>query len=357
MHRIVRGSENLFVLVCLIILMPLAASAAELPHIVLLATGGTIAGAGRSAGEAGYKPSALPVENLVSAVPEIASFARLTGEQVAQVDSQAMTTAIWLKLVQRINALLDDRDVDGIVVTHGTDTLEETAYFLHLTAKSRKPVVITGSMRPATSLSPDGPINLFNAVSVAASPLSRGKGVLVVLNDRIHSAREVTKMNTTAVDTFQSPGSGPLGTVFYGKIDFERLPARRHTLATPFDMKGREALPRVFITFGHADNSPELVDAVVRAKADGIVNAGVGNGNASPAILEALGKARRGGIAVVRSARAGSGRVTLGAEVDDTAYGFVVADDLNPQKARILLMLGLTRTRDPQALQQMFFHY
>lgn len=334
-----------------------AAISSELPHIVLLATGGTIAGAGRSAGEAGYKPSALPVEKLVTAVPEIASFARLSGEQISQVDSQAMTTAIWLKLVQRINALLAAGDVDGIVVTHGTDTLEETAYFLHLTVKSRKPVVITGSMRPATSLSADGPMNLFNAVSVAASPLSQGKGVLVVLNDRIHSAREVAKTNTTAVDTFQSPNCGPLGTVYYGKVEFERLPARRHTLATPFNMTGRETLPRVFITYGHADNTPELVEAVIRAKPDGIVNAGVGNGNASPAVLDALGKARRGGIAVVRSARAGSGRVTLGAEVDDAAFGFVVADDLNPQKARILLMLGLTQTSEPQALQQMFFRY
>ncbi|HNW33749.1 MAG TPA: type II asparaginase [Candidatus Ozemobacteraceae bacterium] len=357
MFRITRYFSRLFVLVALTLSAPFAGIAAELPHIVLLATGGTIAGAGRSAGEAGYKPSALPVEHLVNAVPEIASFARLTGEQIAQVDSQSMTTAIWLRLVQRINTLLADRAVDGIVVTHGTDTLEETAYFLHLTVKSRKPVVITGSMRPATSLSPDGPINLFNAVSVAASPLAHGKGVLVVMNDRIHSAREVTKTNTTVVDTFQSPGSGPLGTVFYGKVDFERLPARRHTLATPFDMSGRETLPRVFITYGHADNTHELVEAVIHAKADGIVNAGVGNGNASHAVLEALGHARQTGIAVVRSARTGSGRVTLGAEVDDAAYGFVVADDLNPQKARILLMLGLTRTRDPQALQQMFFRY
>ncbi|OQA06250.1 MAG: L-asparaginase [bacterium ADurb.Bin374] len=346
---------------CLLTLFALFLStpmfAADLPHIVLLATGGTIAGAGKSAREAGYKPSALPVEKLVTAVPEIASFARLSGEQVSQVDSQAMTTTIWLKLANRINALLADRDVDGIVVTHGTDTLEETAYFLHLTVKSRKPVVVTGSMRASTSMSADGPMNLFNAVSVAASPLSHGKGVLVVLNDRIHSAREVTKTSTTAVDTFQSPNAGPLGTVYYGKVAFERLPARRHTLATPFNVAGRETLPRVFITYGHADNTPELVEAVIRARPDGVVNAGVGNGNASPAVLEALGKARRGGIAVVRSARTGGGRVTLGAEIDDAAYGFVVADDLNPQKARILLMLGLTRTTDPQALQELFFRY
>lgn len=357
MLRTAQKTAGLWILALFTLLSATAAISAELPHIVLLATGGTIAGAGKSAGEAGYKPSALPVEKLVNAVPEIASFARLSGEQISQVDSQAMTTTIWLKLAQRIDALLADRDVDGVVVTHGTDTLEETAYFLHLTVKSRKPVVITGSMRAATSLSADGPMNLFNAVSVAASPLSRGKGVLVVLNDRIHSAREVTKTHTSAVDTFQSPSYGPLGTVYYGKVEFERLPARRHTLATPFNMTGRETLPRVFITYSHADNTPELVHAVTLLKAAGIVNAGVGNGNASPAVLEALGKARRSGIAVVRSARAGNGRVTLGAEVDDAAYGFVVADDLNPQKARILLMLGLTRTNDPQALQQMFFTY
>ncbi|HOY66076.1 MAG TPA: type II asparaginase [Candidatus Ozemobacteraceae bacterium] len=357
MVRSIRKRVTLCLCLLFVTLTATAAMAAGLPHIVLLATGGTIAGTGASAGEAGYKPSALPVEKLVGAVPEIASFARLSGEQIAQVDSQAMTTEIWLKLARRINELLGRPDVDGIVVTHGTDTLEETAYFLHLTVKSRKPVVITGSMRPATSLSPDGPINLFNAVSVAASPLARGKGVLVVLNDRIHSAREVTKTNTTAVDTFQSPGTGPLGTVFYGKIELARMPVRRHTIETPFDVSGLETLPRVFITYGHAGNTPELIDAVARTNADGIVNAGVGNGNASPAVLEALGKARRSGIAVVRAARAGSGHVTLGAEVDDAAYGFVVADDLNPQKARILLMLALTQTRSPEGLQRLFFRH
>ncbi len=333
------------------------ATAAELPAIKILATGGTIAGAGKSSVKGEYTSGKVPVDALIDAIPELKNIAAVSGEQVVQIGSQAMTPDIWLKLARRVNALLASDRLDGIVITHGTDTLEETAYFLNLTVRSDKPVVLVGAMRPFTAMSADGPANIYEAVTLAASPKAKGQGVLVAMNDNILAARGVTKTNTTNVATFQDPDTGALGTVANGKVDFYRQPVRAHTTASEFDVDGIEALPQVDILYGYAGDNSALVDATVKAGARGIVFAGVGNGNLHPRVRAALAKASQGGVAIVRSSRVESGRVTLETEIDDAKYGFVVADDLGPQKARVLLMLGLTKTQEPQVLQELFFKY
>jgi L-asparaginase len=268
-----------------------------------------------------------------------------------------MTNDYWLKLGKRVNELLQQPDVAGIVVTHGTDTLEETAYFLDLVSKSDKPVVIVGAMRPSTALSADGPINLYNAVLIAGSKEAVGKGVLVCLNDQINAARDVTKTNTSTADTFKSPELGVLGYVQGNRIAFYRLPARKHTLNSEFDISGVDKLPNVEIAYGFANVSRTAVDAFAASGADGIVYAGVGDGNPSELTEQALADARAKGVFIVRSARVGNGIVARNNEVNDDKRDFVVSDTLNPQKARILLTVALTKTRDTKELQRIFYEY
>src|SRR5687768_17686565 len=215
-----------------------AASTGPLPNVVVLATGGTIAGAAASDVQAGYTSGQVGVEQLLAAVPQARKLATLRGEQISNIGSQDMNDEVWLKLAGRINALVADAGVDGIVITHGTDTIEETAYFLNLVVKSRKPVVLTAAMRPSTALSADGPLNFFNAVAVAANPMAAGRGVLVVVNDWIHGASSLTKTSTTAIQTFMSPLSGLIGSVAYGQADFYRQPIGKHTTESEFSLTG-----------------------------------------------------------------------------------------------------------------------
>ena len=333
------------------------ASPVKLPNVVILATGGTIAGAGESSVGTAYTSGKLPIEVLLNAVPEARKIANLTGEQIASVGSQAMHDSVWLKLAKRINELTAKPDVDGIVITHGTDTEDETGFFLQLTVKTNKPVVLVGAMRSATAISADGPANLYNAIVTAANTASAGRGVLVCMNDRIYSAREVTKTNTTNVATFQSPNAGPLGVVYDGTVAYYHKILRKHTVETEFDISQVNTLPKVDILYGYANMNPVLVDALVKDKAQGIVVAGVGNGNLYPTVEQRVKNVTHSGIVVVRSSRTGSGRVTLNAETDDAALGTVVSDDLNPQKARVLLQLALLKTKDPKKIQAMFFEY
>ena len=234
--------KKLVLLICILV-----ASLYAKPNVVILATGGTIAGSASGATNAQYDAAQLGVDILIKAVPEIANLANVKGEQVANISSNNMTDEIWLKLAKRVNELLASKDVDGIVITHGTDTLEETAYFLNLVVKSDKPVVLVGAMRSATSMSADGPLNLYNAVSVAASKESIGNGVLVVLNDEINAAREVTKTNTSSVDTFKSRNTGAIGRVYYGKVVYSTKSLKKHTANSVFDVSKLETLPRVDI--------------------------------------------------------------------------------------------------------------
>jgi L-asparaginase len=254
-------------------------------------------------------------------------------------------------------AALADPEVAAVVITHGTDTMEETGYFLNLVVHSAKPVVLVGAMRPATEISADGPMNLYNAVAVAAHPDARGRGVLVVANDEIHFAREVSKTNTTQVGTFRATDRGLAGLVHAGRLHLYAPPVRRHTTASEFSVDATTVLPRVDIVYAYAGMGRELIDAAVRAGAKGLVIAGVGDGNLNAAALSAAAAAARAGVAIVRSSRTGGGVVERNLEVNDDELGFIAADELNPQKARVLLMLGLTRTADPVALQAMFFGY
>jgi L-asparaginase len=327
-----------------------------LPRLRLLTTGGTIAGAQTSGGRS-YKAAALSADALLAAVPQIGDLATLEVESVASLASQDMDEATWLRLAARTQAAVDAPGVAGVVITHGTDTMEETAFFLNLVVRTRKPVVLVGAMRPATAISADGPMNLYNAIAVAAHPQACDRGVLVVANDEIHFAREVAKTNTTQVGTFRATHRGLAGLVNSGRLHLYGPPVRQHTHGSEFAGAVAGPLPRVDIVYAHAGMGPELIAAAVQAGARGLVLAGVGDGNLGAIPLAAATAAARGGVAVVRSSRTGGGVVERNIEIDDDALGLIAADELNPQKARVLLMLGLARTREPAALQQFFYRY
>jgi len=328
-----------------------------LPQVVVLATGGTIAGAAATNVQAGYTSGQVGVDQLIAAVPEAKKLARLRGEQVSNIGSQDMNDEVWLKLANRVNALVAMPDVAGVVITHGTDTIEETAYFLNLVVKSRKPVVLTAAMRPSTALSADGPLNFFNAVAVAADKDAAGRGVLVVLNDWIHGAASLTKTSTTAVQTFMSPLSGLIGTVAYGKVEFYRGPIGKNTSTSEFSLQGVTALPRVDIIMAYENMDGALIDAAVAAGAKGIVIAGVGNGNLTEAAVKALSAQAKKGIICVRASRVVTGRVDRNVELDDDKLGLVASLDKNPQKARVLLRLALLKSRSVADVQRIFDEY
>ncbi len=331
--------------------------AADLPRIRVLATGGTIAGAQASATDYGYKSGAYDVNALISAVPNLGKLAVITGEQVANIGSQDMNDEIWLKLARRVNESLASADVDGVLITHGTDTLEETSYFLTLVVKSDKPVVMVGSMRPATAISADGPANIYNGVAIAADPRAKGKGTLVELNDEFHYARNVVKTDTTSVQTFHSLNRGPAGLVHTGKVEWFEPMDKKVGAATEFSVDGLDKLPRVDIIYAHANMSADLITAAVNNGAKGIVVAGVGDGNMTTPALEALKKVAKQGIVVVRSTRLPMGLTLRNNEVNDDEMGFVASGELNPPKSRVLLQLALTKTTDPLKIQKMFYEY
>lgn len=314
-------------------------------RIVVLGTGGTIAGRAATAQDnLGYQAAQLGVDALLQGVQGVAGVA-LHAEQVAQIDSKDMDFGTWCALAQRCAHWLAQTDVAGIVVTHGTDTMEETAFFLDLTVGSDHPVIVTGAMRPADAIGADGPANLFNAVRAAAAPASRGRGTMVLMDDRLFAAREVTKTNTTRVETFQAPEHGPLAITDHDTIFFNRArPSARHT----FDVGDLKDLPRVEIIYSYGGADSTLIDAAVAAGAKGIVVAGVGAGGTSPAQGAALRRASQKGVIVVMSSRTGSGRVS------GSGATRISAGDLNVQKARILLMLALTKSSDPKEVARIF---
>lgn len=334
-----------------------AQPAAKLPAVTIIATGGTIAGEASTSVQAAYTSGQVGVDALIKAVPTLGKLARVSGEQISNVGSQDMSDEIWLKLAKRINQLSKSPEVDGVVVTHGTDTMEETAYFLNLVVKTRKPVVLTGSMRPSSALSADGPLNIFNAVSVAADPRAAGRGVLVSINDQIHGAHEITKTHTTSTDTFMSPYRGLIGATAYGVNQYYRTPFKKHTTETPFSVDNVSRLPRVDILYVYEDMSGDPVDAAVQAGAQGIVVAGVGDGNMPKAVIDAMVRAVKAGVVVVRASRVPLGFVGRNVEVDDDKLNFVASEELNPPKARVLLRLALLTTKDPTEIQTMFNNY
>ncbi|PPK41597.1 asparaginase [Trinickia symbiotica] len=327
---------------------------AALPRIAVLATGGTIAGSAADAAQtAGYQAGVVGVDRLLAAVPALANMANIEAEQVASIDSKDLELSLWTVLARRIGELASRADIDGIVVTHGTDTLEETAYLLHLTVKTSKPIVMTAAMRPSSALSADGPLNLLGAVTVAATREAWGRGVLVAFNNRIHSARDIVKTSTYAVDAFQSPEVGALGWVQDGRVEFQRSVVRPHTAATPFVADA--GWPGVEIVASYAGATRTAVDALIAAGVRGIVVAGTGNGSVHATVQAALAEAVRQGIAVVRASRVGSGHVMRNGAAPDDALGFVTAGTLNPYKARVLLMLALAVGMGERTLLQRAF--
>jgi len=345
--------RSFFVLIALLVSISLIAK----PKIRIIATGGTIAGVSSSATSSAYSAGQVGVQTLINAVPQMLDIADVSGEQLVNIGSQDMNDEVWLKLAKRINQLLNNEGYDGIVVTHGTDTMEETAYFLNLTTHSDKPVVLVGAMKPATAISADGPGNLYAAVAAAASPASKGRGVMCCMNNILLDARDVIKTHTTDVATFQAANYGKIGYVYNGEAIYGRALTNTHTTKSEFDVTNLTELPKVGIVYGYANCSPLPMQAFVDAKFDGIVLAGVGDGNFYKDVFEVALKAREKGINIVRSSRVPTGPTCLNGEVDDEKYHFVAALTLNPQKARVLLMLALTKTHDWRLIQQYFQKY
>lgn len=344
-------------LIVVALLLSATIAFAEKPNIHILATGGTIAGTGGSATSTNYTAGQVAIGALLDAVPGLKDIANVTGEQIVEIGSQDMNDEVWLTLAKKINELLKRPDIDGIVITHGTDTMEETAYFLNLTVKSDKPVVLVGAMRPSTALSADGPLNLYNAVVTASAKESKGKGVLVAMNGLVLGAESVVKMNTVSVQTFQAPNSGPLGYIFNGKVFYNQMTLKKHTTQSVFDVTHLNSLPKVGIIYSYSNIEADMVTPLLSNGYKGIIHAGVGNGNIHKNIFPVLTDARKKGILIVRSSRVPTGPTTLDSEVDDTKYQFVASQELNPQKSRVLLMLALTKTNDWKQIQQYFNEY
>lgn len=327
------------------------------PNVVILATGGTIAGAGAtSANSASYAAAKVPVDKLIAGVPELKDIANVRGEQVFQIASEAFTNERLVQLAKRVAQLAADPGVDGIVITHGTDTTEETAYFLNLVIRTDKPIVVVAAMRPSTSMSADGVLNLYDAVVVAGDKTARGKGTFVVMNDEIHSGRDATKRINIKTNAFYSQW-GPLGMVVEGKTYWFRNPVKTHTNQSEFDIARIDTLPNVQIVYATGQMYPEMYDSVRKLGAKALIHAGTGNGSVADYMVETLRGLRSQGVQIIRSARVPDGFVVRNAEQPDDKYDWVVSHDLNPQKARILAMVALTKTNDTRELQRIFWQY
>jgi L-asparaginase len=329
------------------------------PRVALIFTGGTIDSVGLDRLDlAFYIETGKRLEDgeLVARVPELAAIADVEEIHFRRLHSQSINNQDLFDLVALIHKIFDEDRADGVVVTHGTNTLEETAYFLHLTVKRDRPIVVVGAMRPSSGLSADGYLNLLNGVRVAGAAQSRGMGVLVVLNDTIHSARDVTKTTTHRVETFQGRDFGPLGYADTdGRVLLYHRPLRPHTTETEFDLAGLDDLPRVDIVVSYLGADGVMIDAAVAAGARGIVSAGTGAGRPTPGEDAALARASAAGTVVVQGTRVGAGRTVTSPGL--RRKGWSAADNLQPWKARILLALGLTKTSDVAEIQRMFDTY
>jgi len=325
-------------------------------NIVVVGTGGTIAGQGKAAvNTAAYTCSVLDIGDILGGIAHVHDLANLRAEQLLQTGSENFDNEHLLIIAKRVEALLAQEDVDGVVVTHGTDTIEETAYFLHLTLKSAKPVVVVGAMRPPSAMSSDAALNLYDAIAVAAHPSSTGMGTLVVANSEIHTARDVVKSSSFKLEAFRSP-YGPLGYVIEGLPHYYRRPARPHTLDTQWSIATLRALPKVDIVYGYAALDSHAVESIC-ADARGLIYAGTGNGNVGVHLLDTLRSAARRGVQIVRASRTGSGIVLHNGAQPDDAFGWLTVDDQPPPKARLLLTLALTQPSDARALQAVFARY
>lgn len=326
-------------------------------HIFIIATGGTIAGsAAAEIATTGYAAGAIGINELLAAVPEVKNIADVSGEELAAIDSKDITQDLQLKLVYRCQELLASDSVDGIVITHGTDTMEETAYLLSLLINSKKPVVLTGAMRPATAISADGPLNLLDAVRVAINDKTLGQGVLIVMNNHIDGAHDAIKSHTMAVDTFISPNFGSLGDINDGKVNFLRQTVYENLPIDLNKIKKITKLPAVCILYAYAGDNGQMVQAAIASGFRGIIYAGMGNGSIPKQVEMELKKAVQTGIMVVRSTRCPRGCVASAEESYNEA-GFIEGNTLNPAKARILLQLALVQGKDKEEIQTWFNKY
>lgn len=325
-------------------------------RIAILGTGGTIAGfIDSTIATTGYTAGAIDIDVLIKAVPQIRDLADISWEQIANIDSSNMCDEIWLRLAKKIAKLFAE-GIDGVVITHGTDTMEETAYFLNLTIKSDKPVVLVGAMRPSTAISADGPKNLYNAVTLVANKEAKNKGVMVAINDKILSARGVVKTHSLNVDAFSSPDFGNLGYIVDGKVFFYNNVTKAHTKNAPFDVSKLTSLPKVDILYSYSnDGSGVAAKALFEHGTKGIVVAGSGAGSIHKNQKDVLKELLKKGLKVVVSSRVVAGCVAV--SDSDEKLGFISAEDLNPQKARVLLILALTKTSDPKKIQEYFLKY
>jgi L-asparaginase len=324
----------------------------KLPTVAILATGGTIAGTGAEGKSTNYKPGQLNVEALAEAA-KLSDVANVHGEQICNINSDDITSEIWLQIANRINKLAKDSSVSGFVITHGTDTLDETAYFLNLVLKTDKPVVVTGSMRPSTAISADGPLNLHQSVALASNPSAKGKGVMAVISDRIYGARDIRKINTFNVNAFNSGDYGCMGYVIDDNVLFYSQPVKKHTVNTEFNVSNLKTLPKVAVLYFNVDTDGSIIDYYAQKGYKGIVIAGAGSGEYSVSWKEAI--ARHPEMIVVRSTRVGSGYVSASDDYD--IANVLRCDDLQPQKAAVLLRLALTKTSKKAEIQKIFDKY
>ena len=321
--------------------------------IALIGTGGTIAGKGTSNTDlTGYTAGVLGLDEVLASVPGTKPYGPYTYTQFSNIESSDITVNHWLELSKLVQKLVNRDDIGGVVITHGTDSMEETAYFLNLTVHTDKPIVITGSMRPAGAISADGPINLLQAIQVARTPSSVGKGVIVVLNGYIDGARDVSKCNTTNVATFDSPLVGHLGIVQDGVAHYYKTSTRRHTQDSVFDVSKLTELPRVVIMTCYGGMDDMVPMSVVATNPEGLILTGLGHGTIPQNVRQITQNTK---FPTVRASRTGSGMVS--AVPQDALANYLVCDTLSPQKARILLMLGLTKTKNLKKLQQFFHEY
>ena len=330
----------------------------HLPNIVIVATGGTIAGSGESStASASYESATVFVNDLIEAVPALTDLANVRGEQVFQIDSRNYTNERLIQLGKRVSALVKDDDVDGVVITHGTDSMEETGFFLNLVIHSDKPIVMVGAMRPGTAISADGPLNLYNAVALAAGADSRGKGVLISMNDEIYTARDATKSINIRTNAFSSPW-GPLGMVVESKAYWFRDPVKRHTINSEFNIDNIESLANVQVVYSHGNLDDSIYREHQRNGAVAIVHAGTGNGSVPERVYPAVQDITNSGIKFIRSSRVmHGGFVVRNASDNDDENNWIVAHDLNPQKARILAAVALATPRSTEDLQRIFWEY
>ena len=337
--------------------MPLKEHSKTLARVKVLATGGTIAGVQNS--QTGYVAGQLTAEALVSVLPDLGKTATIEIEQIANVGSQSITAEVWQALLKSLYKIEQQNEVDAVVITHGTDTMEETAWFLQLAFGGNMPVILTGAMLPANAYGADGPQNLFDAIRVAASAGVENKGVLVVMNGEIHSARYLQKQSCEGLNAFASRTAGPLGRVEGGHVEWwYAAPDKKFNGASDLVLKEfnthKAPFPQIPVFYVTALCDEFVLDMMLAVKPRGIIIAGVGNGNMSDATMQQLQHAAQNGTIVVRSSRCPQGFVKRNLEVNDDACGFVVANDINPQKARVLLALALQKTNTPARIQDFF---